>query len=131
MNMLMRVFDWVLVFLKSVAFGRVADRSMSARSFAKIEAAAKSGDPSAQFELGNLYAEGVVVDKDYFQAAGWFRSAAEQEHAPSQHNLGAMYFNGEGVKQDVVEAKRWYGKACENKFQKGCDNYRKLNEAGY
>lgn len=32
---------------------------------------------------------------------------------------------------DISIAKEWFGKACDDGDQKGCDNYRQLNEQGY
>ncbi|AAM73014.1 MAG TPA: sel1 repeat family protein [Chlorobaculum sp.] len=59
------------------------------------------------------------------------KKAAEQGDAQAQCMLGLMYELGLGVRQDKRTAKEWYGKACDNGNQKGCDNYRRLNELGY
>ncbi|MFZ7255361.1 MULTISPECIES: SEL1-like repeat protein [Avibacterium] len=40
------------------------------------------------------------------------------------------YEYGLGVKQDKRKAKEYYGLVCDSGEQLGCDNYRKLNEAG-
>ena len=93
--------------------------------------AAEQGDAQAQYNLGMMYAQGQGVRQDDAQAVQWFRKAAEQEVAPAQYNLGAMYSNGQGVRQNYKIAKEWFGKACDNGYQQGCDNYRKLNQAGY
>ena len=42
-----------------------------------------------------------------------------------------MYAKGEGVRQDYKKAKEWFGKACDGGYQKGCDNYKILNQQGY
>ena len=73
--------------------------------------------------------------------AGKFRVRAEQvqqaEHAAgrgeamAQYKLGLMYARGHGVRQDKRTAKEWFGKACDAGLQYGCDEYRKLNEAGF
>ncbi len=41
---------------------------------------AERGDPDAQYLLGNLYATGRGVSKDYSQTVRWYRKAADQGH---------------------------------------------------
>ena len=74
---------------------------------------AEQGNASAQFNLGNMYANGQGVKQDDFEAVKWFRQAAEQGYTDAQFNLGVMYAKGQGVKQDDVEAVKWYRKAAE------------------
>ena len=45
--------------------------------------------------------------------------------------LGSLYADGRGVKQNKKVSKEYYGKACDLGIQKGCDEYRELNEQGY
>jgi len=45
--------------------------------------------------------------------------------------LGGLYDFGLGVKQNKKVSKEYYGKACDLGLQKGCEEYRKLNEQGY
>ncbi|MFW8566860.1 tetratricopeptide repeat protein [Orrella sp. 11846] len=52
---------------------------------------------------------------------------AAQGDASAQLNLGVLYRNGYGVRQDYVKAREWFGKACDNGDQRGCDEYRVLN----
>ena len=56
---------------------------------------------------------------------------AEQGVAKAQFNLGVMYYNGYGVRRNFHLSKEWFGKACDSGWQKGCDQYRYLNQAGY
>ena len=56
---------------------------------------------------------------------------AEQGYAVAQYNLGAMYVTGRGVHQDFHLSKEWFGEACDGGDQKGCDQYRYLNQKGY
>ena len=93
--------------------------------------AAEQGNASAQFNLGLLYVNGQGVRQDYREAAKWTRKAAEQGYASAQFNLGVLYEQGQGVRQNKAVAKEWFGKACDNGDQKGCDQYRRLNEKGF
>ncbi len=70
-------------------------------------AAAEQGDPDAQNELGEMYARGEGVAKDFRQAAKWYRLAADQGHGPAQLNLGRAYANGLGVPGDHIRAHLW------------------------
>ena len=100
-----------------------------AAKWAKI--AAEQGNAVAQNNLGLLYDNGQGVRQDYQEAAKWYRKAAEQGDASAQGNLGVLYEQGQGVRQNKAVAKEWFGKACDNGDQKGCDQYRRLNEKGF
>jgi len=72
---------------------------------------AESGDPTAQYELGRLFAGGHGVAEDYALAASWFRKAAEQGNRNAQLLLALMYARGQGVPQDDKQGWLWVGKA--------------------
>jgi hypothetical protein len=66
---------------------------------------AEAGDANEQFHLGLHYEQGQFgLPKDYFEAAKWYRKAAEQGHAGAQLYLGVFLCN---VKQEGVEAYKW------------------------
>jgi hypothetical protein len=66
---------------------------------------AEAGDANEQFHLGLHYEQGQLgLPKDYFEAAKWYRKAAEQGHAGAQLYLGVFLCN---VKQEAVEAYKW------------------------
>ena len=75
--------------------------------------AAEQGNANAQFSLGNGYANGDGVAKDYTEAVKWYRKSAEQGLADAQNNLGLCYHKGEGVPEDYTEAVKWFRKAAE------------------
>jgi len=60
----------------------------------KLEAAASSGDATAQFQLGKRYASGEGVPKDEAKAAGLYRKAAEKGNLEADVELGVFYSNG-------------------------------------
>lgn len=57
--------------------GRGMDRDLPAAA-AWYRRAAERGDPVAQMNLGDLYAEGQGVERDLVQAVAWLSLAAEQ-----------------------------------------------------
>jgi TPR repeat protein len=92
--------------------------------------AADQGNVLAQLKLGFMYYTGKGVRQNYKEALKWYKKAADQGLAYAQLDLGFMYIKGLGVRQDKSKAKMLFGQACDNGLQKGCDNYRILNEAG-
>ena len=63
-----------------------------------------------------MYDSGSGVDKDYSEAAKWYRKAAEQGAPYAQTALGTMYGQGRGVSRDYSEAMIWYRKAAEQGY---------------
>jgi TPR repeat protein len=68
---------------------------------------------SAQYNLGLMYHQGEGVQRDYKQAAAWYRKAAEQGDTQAQYNLGEMYEQGHGVQRDYKQAVAWHWKAAD------------------
>jgi uncharacterized protein len=73
---------------------------------------ARKGDSAAQFNLAQLYREGLGIPTDLEIARHWYEAAASQGHAMAQFTLGVMYEKGDGVRADLVEAKAWYERAA-------------------
>jgi uncharacterized protein len=67
-----------------------------------------SGFTAAQFNLGQLYANGQGVPQDYVQARQWWEKAAAQGDANAQVSLGALYDNGQGVPKNYKTAVYWF-----------------------
>ena len=74
---------------------------------------AEQGDAEAQFNLGQMYREGLEVAQNYKEAVKWYRLSAEQGNADAQYNLGMSYAKGHGVLQDFKESVKWYQLAAE------------------
>ena len=81
---------------------------------------AEQGDAEAQYWLGYCYYYGyyggLIVSKDYAEAAKWYRQAAEQGRDDAQYMLGECYHYGQGVSQDFAEAVKWYRQAAEQGY---------------
>ncbi|MBL8671326.1 MAG: SEL1-like repeat protein [Alphaproteobacteria bacterium] len=74
---------------------------------AEIKKRADAGDPDAQFRMGNYF-----VERDMFEAVGWWQSAAEKGHSAAQYNLGVAYLRGGSVPMDRGKAIEWFRKAA-------------------
>ena len=71
---------------------------------------AETGDPDAQFNMGQAYKLGRGVPPDLKLAQTWYEKAAQQGHEQAQANLGLILFqNGEREK-----AMPWISKASDN-----------------
>ena len=68
------------------------------------EKAAKIHFPPAAYCMGELYAQGLGVERDLSKAAKWFTEGSNSGHALSTLRLGQMYLKGEGLKQDRISA---------------------------
>ena len=79
-----------------------------AQMLAGIQEAAETGDATAQFMLGTLYAEGKGVANDFSEARNWFRKAADQGHADAQYSLGVIYSGGFVDPVNLSEGYVWF-----------------------
>ena len=110
--------------LTALAMGLCLSMPAMAVDVATLTQQAENGDKNAQAKLADYYDD----KQDYQQAFNWYQKSANQGYATAQYNLGVMYDEGQGVRQNKVTAKEWFGKACDNGEQKGCDNYKLLNQ---
>jgi len=74
--------------------------------------AADKGLMEAQSFLGNIYWEGVGVNKDASEAVKWWRKAAEQGYTTAENNLGQCFLTGQGVTKNKQEGIKWLRRAA-------------------
>jgi uncharacterized protein len=89
------------------------DGSESTERYKKL---AEAGDLEAMATLGNMYASGQGLAKDYQSAVHWLTPAAAAGLARAQHDLGALYYYGNGVPRDHAVAAKWFHAAAEQGF---------------
>lgn len=104
----------IVVFVMAVI---IATPAISAE-LTKLEVSAQSGDPDAQFKLGNAYLNGDGFSKNIKKALFWLTSAGRNQHGPAQLSIGIVYFYGWGVTADPLSAKYWLILAAQNGMQK-------------
>jgi localization factor PodJL len=95
-----------------------------------LRAAAAKGDPAAQYEIAQRYAEGRGLPLNLTEAADWFERAARQGLAPAQFRLGGFYEKGFGVKKDLDAARRLYSAAADAGNAKAMHNLAVLYAEG-
>ena len=79
---------------------------------APLESRAARGHAEPQYQLGKCCFYGIGMNRNYPQAARWFRLAAEQNHAKAQTALGMMYVQGLGLQRNYPMALKWFRKAA-------------------
>ena len=70
------------------------------------------GDTQSQFEMGQMYLNGIKIRMDYEQAVSWFEKAATQGHIEAMFTLGNLYSSGKGIPLDMEKAIFWYNQAA-------------------
>jgi localization factor PodJL len=95
-----------------------------------LRAAAAKGEPAAEYEIAQRYAEGRGVPQDLAEAAVWFDRAAKQGLAVAQFRLGGFYEKGFGVTKDLEAARRLYTSAADAGNAKAMHNLAVLYAEG-
>jgi TPR repeat protein len=84
-------------------------------SYREIEEAARRGEASAQYQLGEWYAHNPWIPPE--EAAKWLGKAADQGHAGAQCFLGMFCQGGYGEGDPHKEAVKWFRKAARQKHR--------------
>jgi hypothetical protein len=75
---------------------------------------ANAGDIAAQVAVGDCYAEGNGVARDYKHAADWYMKAADKGDVAAEMHLAALYRDGsKNFPRDMAQAAAWYRKAAD------------------
>ncbi|HEY0702029.1 MAG TPA: tetratricopeptide repeat protein [Candidatus Acidoferrales bacterium] len=90
----------------------------SPSAWRRLLARARQGDPEAEWEVAERYADGskdlrgnILVKRSTARATPWFRRAAEHGSVPAQNTLGVLLSSGKSAGKNVEEALRWFKKA--------------------
>ncbi|KAI9335256.1 kinase-like domain-containing protein [Obelidium mucronatum] len=102
-----------------------------AKAIELLSQAANQGNASAQYELGEMYHQGLGVAQDYSRAFGYYAQAANQGDAAGQNRLGWMYQHRLGVTQDYSKALEWYTRAANQGHSLGQLNLGSMYYYGY
>jgi len=90
-----------------------ANQNFDTANFDTVKRAAEGGNANAQNKLGEMYTEGLEVERNLTEGVEWFRKAADQGNAHAQLHLGTAYLTGVGVPRDDAEAEKWIRKAAD------------------
>ena len=90
----------------------LVSRNQKVQQFSAFYMAAITGDPIAQYHLGNCYAYGrgtpVVPEESFF----WFQRSAEQNNHKAMYQLGKCYQKGWGEFTDFEKAISFFKEAA-------------------
>jgi TPR repeat protein len=89
--------------------GHAKDEKAAAYWFEK---AAIQGNVYAQKMLGDLYEDGIGVQKNPSLSADWRTKAANRGNTEAQLKLGKMYLDGDGVEKDEAKGEFWLNRAA-------------------
>ena len=81
--------------------------------FNKTLALAGEGDMASQYDLGNMYMEGVGVDTNKAKAIDWYGKAAAQGYDKAQYKLGLIYYEENSKVKDISLAFSFFSEAAE------------------
>ena len=93
-------------------YGCEAEEDSETENVKDTRMAAESGNPEAQFQMGEHYQTGNSVVKDYEEAVKWYVKAAENGHLKSQCLLGDNYWHAKWGRKNLELAVQWYRKAA-------------------
>jgi len=68
------------------------------------------------------------VERDYAQAARWYRAAADQGDSSGQYDLASLYAAGRGVQLDYVSAYVWYSLAASSGDERSARQLKSLSK---
>lgn len=93
----------------SIAFS-TGDYSTAFRHFEDL---ASKGDPAAQASLGQMFLEGLGIEKDVERALELFEASAQRGEPAGMNGLGWLHLHGLGVEQNPETAASWYRRSAE------------------
>jgi hypothetical protein len=81
------------------------------RLIKKLKELSDAEDPSAQYELGNIY-EGKYLPtfRDYEQAKAYYEKADKKGYTRASNELGIIYLEGKGVAKNYDKAREYFEK---------------------
>ncbi|GAB2292583.1 ERAD-associated E3 ubiquitin-protein ligase component hrd3a [Dionaea muscipula] len=81
------------------------------------------GEPRSMELLGEMYARGAVVERNYSKAFELLKLAAKQQLYSAYNGIGYLYVKGYGVeKKNYTKAREYFEKAAENEDSGGYYN---------
>lgn len=80
--------------------------------FKKLSNEAQYGYAKSQFQLGQMYEQGIGTKKNMKEAIYWYERATDQKYLKAEYNMGLLYLEGNGVKKNYKLALYWLEKAA-------------------
>ena len=74
------------------------------------------GPGHAYYALGNLYWDGVIVERHAGRAIKLWQSSAALGYAPAEHEMAVQYLEGTAIQGDTYKALQFLNRACAKGF---------------
>ena len=81
---------------------------------ARLMDMAEGGDPDAQYLVGKLYQDSLVLIPDSVEARCWFEQSARQGHVTAQYELGKLLLSDDPEVCDLALGAQWLKYAASN-----------------
>ena len=78
------------------------------KNLEKLEFLANNGNIDAMKRMGNMYYDGIGVERNYSMSIEWYKKSAMMGDSWSKMRLGIMYCEGQGTDIDYEEAVYWF-----------------------
>ncbi|XP_002989053.2 ERAD-associated E3 ubiquitin-protein ligase component HRD3A [Selaginella moellendorffii] len=83
----------------------------------------EKGDSASLEFLGEIYARGFGVERNYTKAYDYFKKAIREKRFSAYNGIGYLYFIGQGVdKKNMTKAKEFYKRAADHNDPNGFYN---------
>ena len=82
-------------------------------TFQMFLAEAERGNSSAQFSLGQFYANGEGVEANLDKALEWYEKSAEQDYVPAYYPCAMVHFSGQATGCSRERGVHWLTKASD------------------
>ncbi|XP_074559732.1 ERAD-associated E3 ubiquitin-protein ligase component HRD3-like [Curcuma longa] len=97
-------------------YGLRGVRRDHAKALLWFSKSAEKGDPRAMELLGEMYARGAGIEKNYTKAFECFTLASRHKYYSAYNGLGYLYVKGYGVaRKNYTKAREYFEKAATNK----------------
>lgn len=88
------------------------ERGDYAQAIVRFDALARAGDAKAQYDLAQMYFQGIGTAKNVDLGWKWLYSAAGAGNVAAMIQLGALFESGVGAPRDYSAAAQWYLRAA-------------------
>ncbi|MDQ6973961.1 MAG: tetratricopeptide repeat protein, partial [Mariprofundaceae bacterium] len=82
--------------------------SLKTSVLSHLKKQAEGGELQAIYLLGNVYRQGIFIEKNPTKAYQWMLKAAQKHHIQASEAVAAMLLYGDGVVKDMKQAFHWY-----------------------
>ncbi len=103
----------IVAVMPLILFADVAPRAIGPDPLSASEIQSRADQAKINYQQGLLLTDTDRATCNWYEAARFFRKAADAGYAPAQFELAHLYADGLGVTRSLKQAVYWYGKAAD------------------